>query len=388
MKKSVLFYCNHIHANLGVPGVYQALISDLSGYGNEDLTVYGSDYHKFYSFRWSKDGSIKKTEVSPANLRNPDTVVFSAFDPLRFMLPAALKWKIAKSTICFWSWGYHTRQQCQGNWEGGKAPLWAKKIATKVKRFGMAPLVSHYFVSGKAEREDSGLPEAKCLQMPMGRPQSAILDAADETPPQETSFSNEILSYIGRGVWESKGVRNIVEYSKSPNGRAWEYHFLVSAQENGFHERIKETQAENLHWNFEVRGAGNLPWLQKSAAFLTINLNPTQIRTPYEALYAGTPIVVCRECYMDGFAEVFRTQGLPDCVQIVSREDLVSKAFEIVVIAEEDRRKQMKIMRKVLDRDYFSKWLSTWLMEPKTPASYYSAVAASLNLGSEDSLAE
>ncbi len=30
MKKTVLFHCNYLYANVGVPGVYQTLLADLT----------------------------------------------------------------------------------------------------------------------------------------------------------------------------------------------------------------------------------------------------------------------------------------------------------------------------------------------------------------------
>ncbi|MDA7880824.1 hypothetical protein N9A94_00785 [Akkermansiaceae bacterium] len=57
MAKTVIFHCNYLSANVGVPGVYQALIADLTKAMGADLTVYGSDYKKYYSFTWKGGGA-------------------------------------------------------------------------------------------------------------------------------------------------------------------------------------------------------------------------------------------------------------------------------------------------------------------------------------------
>ncbi|MDA7880823.1 hypothetical protein N9A94_00780 [Akkermansiaceae bacterium] len=306
-------------------------------------------------------------------------IVFSGFDALPNILKEILRWRVrCGATAVFWCWGYHTKQQCQGKFERGKTPLWAKKIATKIKRYTLKPFLKYYIVFGEAEIEDSKLNKERCLQMPMGRPQSAIMDACDSLIGELDDFKNESLSYIGRGNWNSKGIGKIVAYSNSENGFRWLYRFFVSAKESGFEEQVKRNEGPRLEWYYDVRGDGNLPWLRKSGAFLTINRNPTQIRTPYEALYSGTPIVMCREGMMDGFHLILEPLGLGDAVQTVTAQEFDDMSFSVRTLSSTQRAVVAETMKFTLDADRFARWLGEWLQKPVNGRSYYQEIKNTL----------
>ncbi len=385
MPIKVIFYCNYISANIGVPGVNQALLADLVKCYGSNSEIYGSDYQSFYKFSWSDDmSSIDVEKVAELDVDMPSMVVFSGFDPYRWTLPKILKWKMKGCHVGFWTWGYHTKQQCEGNWENGKIPNWLKKIATNIKKHTLAPLIDYYLVSGNFEIIDSGLNPAKCIKMPMGRPQSKILDACDKAQGTQVDYGCESVNYIGRGRWYAKGIDNIVKYASSRIGTTTTFRLYISSMEEGFEEKAQSCKSDNVEWYYDTFGSDNLIWLQKCKAFITVNKNPTMIRATYESLYSGTPIVVLREAYMDGFKELLDIVGLSGSILILGDEELTDCSFTIPVMDSECRSKLAESMQILLDSSEFSQWFGSWLKAPSAPVSYYDHISKRLLLSDDE----
>ncbi|MCP5536762.1 MAG: glycosyltransferase [Akkermansiaceae bacterium] len=386
MGKNIIIYCNHISANVGVPGVNQALISDINIYSQSNHTVIGSDYNNYYRFNWSEDRSVISMDMI-VDHRDLDAsmVIFSGFDPLRWVLPKMLKWKTRNCIIACWTWGFFTKQQSLGNWEKGKVPGWIKRIAIFTKKYAIGPFVDYYLVSGEAEMRDSKLCSQKCVQMPMGRPQSAILDGCDEVDFSQVYFAEESLNYLGRGRWYEKGIADIVRYASTRNGKKWKYRFFISSRDAEFDEEVERHKFPNVEWFFDVFGKENIPWFFKCAAFITISRNPVQTRSSYEALYSGTPIVVLREGFMDGFKETLDANGLVGAIRVVSEEEYETFSFKIGVMDHESRSKLACVMKTILDAQKFGKWFGDWLDEPVAPASYYQHISQVLRSGNAGS---
>lgn len=377
--QSIIFHCNYLAADIGIPGVNQNTIANLLKCGDSDLVVYGSDYKNYYQFKWAEDGiSIETREIGRSEMVAPTFAMFTGFDSVRKMIPEMIQWRRKGCHIGFWNWGYLTKQQSNCNWSSGMVPLWLKRCAIYVTRKLMEPLVDFYIVSSNAEREDSNIKSNQCLQMPMGRPQSAIFKECDAIDAVAVEYRDESLTYIGRGNWETKGVGNIVHYALSEKGKNQKFRFFISTKEAGFDERVRDHQASNMEWHDDVFGKDNLPWLQKSAAFITINVNPIQLRTPYESLYAGTPTVMYREGYMDGFKSILDALDLPDAVQIIEQEDIETGSFDVATLDTKDRIKLAEIMHEVLNAKEFSEWFGAWLKNPTGGASYYEHIKIKL----------
>lgn len=377
--QSIIFHCNYLTANIGIPGVNQNTIANLLKYGDGSLAIYGSDYKKYYQFVWAEDGiTIETREIEEADMLAPTFAMFTGFDSVRRMIPQMIQCRRKGCQIGFWNWGYLTKQQSNCNWSSGKVPLWVKRLAISVTRKIITPLVDNYIVSSNAEREDSNLNSNQCLLMPMGRPQSAICKECDAIDTAAVEYRDESLTYIGRGNWETKGVGNIVHYALSKKGKEQRFRFFISTKETGFDDQVRNHEASNIEWYDDVFGKDNLPWLQRSTAFMTINVNPIQLRTPYEALYAGTPIVMYREGYMDGFKSILDAQGLPDAVQIIEPEEIESASFEAATLDTKDRVKLAETMHVVLNAKEFSEWFAAWIKKPTGAASYYEHIKAKL----------
>jgi hypothetical protein len=376
MSTRIIFYCNYISANLGAPGVYQAAIADITKYTKSGVDVFGSDYKCYYRFKWSGDKEeIEVIEIKETELGDPSLVVFSGFDPYRWTLLKMLSWRRKGCAVAFWTWGYHTKQQSSGNWEHGRVPKWLKRVATEFKKYSLAPMIDYYLVWGKSEIADSRLDPRKCVELPMGRPQSAILKECDDIAANIEEFKNDSINYIGRGRWSAKGIDSIVKYAHSENGKKWQFNFFISSKEEGFNEKIESNKLPNIQWYFDVLGKDNVPWLRSGATFITLNKNPTQIRLAFEALYAGTPIVVCREAFMEGVMEILACEGLEKAVQIVSDTELEEMSFEILPMKASDRMRVMKCMSVVLSAEEFGQWFGSWLKAPSAPASYYDHIS-------------
>lgn len=101
-----------------------------------------------------------------------------------------------------------------------------------------------------------------------------------------------------------------------------------------------------------------------------INFNPIQLRTPYEALYAGTPVVMFRKGYMDGFKSILDSRNLTDAVQIIGAEEFETMSFDVATLDAKDRAKLAETMHVVLNAREFSEWFGAWLKKPTAPASY------------------
>jgi hypothetical protein len=382
MRTSIIFHCNYLSANIGIPGVKQSVIADLLKYGDSSLAVYGSDYKNYYQFLWADDGiTIETRQIEKIDLIAPTFAMFTGFDSVRRMIPKMIQSRRKGVHIGFWNWGYLCKQQSSGSWSSGKFPLWLKRCAIFVTRNMIAPLVDYYVVAGNSEREDSNLPSSQCLIMPMSRPQSAILTECDAIEPDTVQYSNESLTYIGRGSWKSKGVSSIVYYALSEKGKNQRFRFFISTKETGFDDNVRKHAASNMEWYDDVFGKDNLPWLQKSAAFITVNYNPIQLRAPYEALYAGTPTVMFREGYMDGIKSVLDSHNLVDAVQIIEPEEIESASFEVATLNAKDRVKLAEITQKVYSAKEFSEWFAAWLKNPTGSASYYEHIQTKLLAG-------
>jgi len=94
MNASVIFHCNYLSANIGIPGVNQSVIADLLKYGDSSLSVYGSDYKNYYQFMWAEDGiTIETREIDRADMVAPTFAMFTGFDSVRRMFSEMIQWR-------------------------------------------------------------------------------------------------------------------------------------------------------------------------------------------------------------------------------------------------------------------------------------------------------
>lgn len=369
---TVIFYCYPLLVNIGVPGVNQSMIANMRKYGNKDIRVIASNFRSYYDFEWTEEGKeIKVTELNEDQLDTPQLVVFSGFDSYLKVTKNLLKWKMKGCSVAFWTWGFFTRQQSMSNWENGKTPKWLKWGAIKFKKLTLGPLIDYYLVSGEHEQQDSKLDSAKCVEMPMGRPQSAILDFFDNKESEIIDYRNESLNYLGRGKWLAKGLADIVKYANTDIGKTWIYRFFISSKDSDFDEQVAKNKADHIQWYFDVFGEDNLQWLYRSAAVIAPSRNPVQTRVAYEALYTGAPLVVLREGFMDGFKYIFDQQKLENAVQIIQASEFEECVFNIDTMCRDDRQKIAEVAKVVLSPKVFCEWLSVWLLNSDKNKNYY-----------------
>jgi hypothetical protein len=166
-------------------------------------------------------------------------------------------------------------------------------------------------------------------------------------------------------MWREKGIDTIVEAAKSITDQI-SVHFFLSAPSTELKQRIKETSSyPALHWHFDVFGSELVPYIRRSSASITINQNPTPLRTHYESLYAGTPVIAGREQYLDGFREVFSRVGLENAVMIVGEDDLAETLRDYRPLEPAERILLAEVSRQIISDTHFTRWFADWLEKPQ-----------------------
>ena len=129
-----------------------------------------------------------------------------------------------------------------------------------------------------------------------------------------------------------------------------------------------------MKFDTEERGRDLISAIARTGAFITLNLNPVQLRSLYEALALGCPIVVLRTAFMDELKNLTKKLGVPNAVQIVTLDELNSGSKNVRELTNEDSEALRLISSEFLDSQKFGEWFGRWVMSPKAPASYYEEV--------------
>lgn len=373
---ATVFYYNNIAGDVGMPGVTKKLVADLSAVPG--AVFFGCDFTTFFKIRANGSGGFEMVPVSPAEVGRISHGVFVAWNPPLRQLATMLRLRAGGARITCWTCGFFAKQQAETNWENGRAPLWLKRWFIAIMRMICLQVVDHFLVSGRAEAEDSRLPATKCVAGCFGRVKSAVMDALDASgAAPQPGVSNRIV-FVGRGLWTKKGIGQVVRWARTAAGAAWRFVFLLTSRDARIEQEIASEQGGACEWRDDVMGAAMIPWLEEAAAVVSFSANPTQLRGLYEALYAGTPIIVSREAFMDGFREMFGAVGLEDAVQIVSREVIESGEVRLLPLAVEQRVRLGRCMRIALSPTVYADWLRDWCRAPQSPASFYEHAASLL----------
>ena len=368
--RTIHIYCSNISAHIGIMGVIQNAVADALKYGNEEIDVIGGDYSKYYRFEWdTSEEQIVTTNVD--EIGKPDMVLFMPWGKYRQILPLMLRSKLAGAKVGIWAFGFFAWQQNICNWQGGKTPIFLKKILTKVIKMATKPIVNFYLMAGNEEIKSSRLPAEKCVKITFGVPQSKLLDAARKCQLQVTASDKKNIIYFGRGQWIEKGVSNIVNYSKSNLGSDFNYEFFFSKRDEQC-DSIKEGENDtNLQRIENVNGAELLPYIKRSVALFTLNQNPIQLRSLYETLSAGCKVVVMKEAFMDEIKKLLEKHGAGESVMIVDAEQVEDLSYEVKASSDESVQKTIEVMQVLLDRENFGKWFASWLSKPNQNQDYY-----------------
>ena len=380
MKKKAVFYSDSIHASIGVMGVQQSFIADLVAYFGKEESVLGCDYQSYYEIKWAPDERIPivtKLEGIQFGEITPEIAFFTPWGPYQKILPEFIRLKWKGSSIAFQTWGFFAKQQCWENWEGGTKPLWLKKVATKTIQLLIRPFVDFYFVSGGVEVEDSNLNPERCVKISYGRPLSQIIENRESIDWSKVKVDPNKRVYVGRGAWIRKGLCNIVDYAKSEVGKQDSFDFHLSSPDRDLHEKIMNHGADDdrFYWDTEKRGGEILLPIASAGAFITLNSNPVQLRSLYEALSLGCPIVVFRPSFMDEVGSLAKRFGIHDAVQVVTLEGLKEGSEKIHVLKSSESARLRLVLDKLLDAGCFGTWFGQWVENPKAPDSYYETIA-------------
>ncbi len=370
---ATVFYYNNIVGEGGMPGVTKKLVADLAAAPGS--AFFGSDLRSLFRIEPDGHGVIRLSPVEPVEVGPIGHGVFVAWNPPLRQLQTMFRLKRQGARISCWTCGFFARQQFETHWENGKTPLWLKRAFIAAMRLVLRPLVNHFLVAGPAEIEDSGLAPGKCVAGCFGRVKSAVMDTLDGMPePPRGGPSNRIV-FAGRGLWFKKGIGQVMTWARSTNGAAWRFVFLLTSRDARTEQEVREAACETCEWRDDVTGAAMIPWLIDSAAAVSFSSNPTQLRGLYESLYAGTPIVVSREAFMDGFREMLGGVGLAEAVQIFGRGEIERGEIGFRPLDAGQRALLARCMRIALSPTCYTDWLRDWCVAPQAPASFYEHAA-------------
>lgn len=374
---ATVIYYNNLVGDTGMPGVTKKLLADLSVSGGN---FYGCDFKNFFRIHRGENNKLEMILVGRADVGRIEHGIFVAWNPPVRQLLAMITLKLRGERLSCWTCGYFAHQQWEANWEGGGMPLSLKKAVIVAMRNLNCCLVDHFLVAGEVEILDSSLPPKKCVQGCFGRVDSAVMDKldSDDQPLQDNDLSVEKIVFIGRGLWDKKGICHVVRWAQKSRNKLLNFVFLVTAKDAKTQEEFISNSYENCEWHDDVRGVEMIPWLRNAAAVVSLSSNPTQLRGLYEALYAGVPIVVSREAFMDGFREIFVQQGLDNAVQIISSDAIRSGEVDLRVMNLDQRAQIASIMRVILSKTCYVDWLNDWCVSPCSPVSYYKHVCDKL----------
>lgn len=376
----VVFSYNNICKPGGIPRVLKRLISDFGTHGDGSIRFLAHDLSAYYEVQTGENGEDDRLVPHPTP--NTGEILLHVILPwgsyFRIFLEM-LRIKLKGRRLVVWPWGLFCRQQAAANWNGGRTPPWIKKLVTGCVKFVSLRLADGFFVFSRSEVEDSNLDPNRCVILMMGRPATNLLASEAVDIIESSDYSNELISYIGRGLWKEKGIDAIVSLASSDFGTSRNFHFFISSKSSNFDQHHAESSTTNLVWKTDVMGADLLPWLLRSSAFITVNGNPAPLQAVYEALYTGTPVIVRREAMMDGFQSVFESQGLHDVVQVVTEDDLTTGNINSSGLSPKERAQVSRISRRIMDPASFSSWFRDWVSAPQFPANYYASVADSMD---------
>jgi hypothetical protein len=375
----VVFSYNNISKPGGIPRVLKRLISDFGNYGDGSVRFLAHDLNSYYQVQPGKDAGVDQLLPHP----RPDSGeillhVILPWGPYHRIITKMLQARLSGRKLVIWPWGLFCRQQVAANWNGGHTPLWIKRLVVGLVKFVSLRLADGFFVFSHSEIEDSNLDSDKCIILMMGRPATNLMASETINNTENSGYSNDLISYIGRGLWKEKGIDTIVNLAATDFGAPRKFHFFISSKSADFDWHQSKTNASNLIWRTDVMGADLLPWLLRSSAFITVNGNPAPLQAVYEALYTGTPVIVRREAMMDGFRFVFESLGFPDVVHVVTEDDLTTGNIRSPDLTPGERAQIARISRRIMDPTGFSAWFHGWVSAPQFPANYYASVANSI----------
>lgn len=379
MEAKAVFYSNYIHSSAGVMGVQQSFIADLVTHFGDARSVLGCDYHSYYEIQWEeveRKPIVKKLDGVKFGDVTPEVAFFCPWGPYQKIFPEFVRLKRKGSVIAFQTWGFFAKQQYWQNWEGGTRPLWLKKLATKAIQLLIKPFADFYFVSGGAEIEDSNLNLKKCVKISYGRPLSQIIEEKESFDWSGVKVDPKKRIYVGRGAWSRKGLCNIIAYATSEVGSQDHFDFYLSSPDTDLNKKIEESvaQSDRFYWDMDKRGAELLEPIASAGAFITLNSNPVQLRSLYEALFLGCPIVVLRPAFMDELQILTVRSGIPNAVQIVTQQGLEGGGDVIQALTQKESAQLRLLLDQLLDERRFGNWLGQWIESPESPTSYYESL--------------
>ncbi|MGJ8696846.1 MAG: hypothetical protein ACSHYF_11035 [Verrucomicrobiaceae bacterium] len=384
MKKiRLIVHCPNIDQTIGIMGVYQAMLADLNTSAESGDVYLGFDYKDYYHFTWSDStrSEIVALKKSPRAEGVRSKATCSLFLP--WSTPWSLLINVCRAVwrgerVVIPTWGFFSSQQYETSWERGRVPLFVKRAYLRTMKWFFSKVASHYYTFGDADIEHSNLPEEKCVKGTMGVPISPVLSYdGDLSQVQRTGH----IIYVGRGSWEKKGIKNIIDYGLSEAGCGEVFKFYVSSPEKGFRERIEAMNLprERFFFDYESRGSDLVNSWAGAKALVTLNQNPIPVRTAYESLSLGVPVIVYREGCMDMFQKVLSRVGIEDAVQIVSQGDLMNGVVHPKGLTPDESARLRKVSKSLFDPEVHAKWLSSWISDESSNSDYLSFAEESLD---------
>ncbi len=354
----------------GLPEVLKRLVADLSRYGNNESTYFLHDFKEYY--RLDQSGFISEIDANEID-GVPIYVTIPWVSPLK-MLRHLTRRRMNGEINLIWPWGMFCRQQYQRHWNEGKKPLFLKKIYILTLKRLCLFLSEGFMMHSSEEAEFSGIPLSKCALVTMGRPPSKILDdlEGDSGTSKIEEFSNDHFSFVGRGQYHEKGISKITTFAASPTGKKKKFRFFCSTCDPETQKHIEAADAPNEIWDFKSSSLSLVPYLRSSQAYITVSDNPIQLRTPYEVLCLGTPVITQAESMMEGMQRMFARAGFPGAIQIVDPVSFEEGNFEPPEMRPAERMAMAQVACALLHPKPFAEWLDNWLGSPRFPADFYS----------------
>lgn len=372
MSVRCVVYYESIHRYGGVPDVLKHLVADIVDWG--DLEVVVSDFEALY--RVSRTyGAAELMEYAGAAHRC-DLAVYVPSVRVWRDICSARRNKSAGAIVVLIPWGLLSRQQSRGNWSGGRLPRLFKRVIGVAMRVAWSVLVDYYWVFSKEEAADSGLPAHKCVEIPLGHPHNDLARSLEGKARESwfTVAAQQAIAFIGRGVWETKGLRYLADLSARPAASRFRWPCYVSMLDDDFRAALREGRGGRLEVVEGVVGAGLTVVLRESAAVATLPKAPAPLRALHEALYGGTPVICGPHAYMGGFAMRLEREGISSAVCILKQEARSEDVFASLPLPPEQRVMLAEAAQRILSPRTVGTWFGKWLRSPRSPCSFYGDV--------------
>lgn len=365
----IITYTSITHAG-AIPAVMKRLVHDLEEFGASKVLYHFFDFKYYY--RLNDFGELINVG-KPTSISNR-TYITIPVGPPHLLIAHILRRFFLRDKNIILPWGMFCRQQYQRHWNSGKTPLFLKKIYLKSLRLLCLNCCDGFMVHSKEEAEFSGINLARCVLVTMGRAPSAILDSLDKLNANlsASDYSNKHYCFIGRGQFREKGILKITNFAKSSTGSKMQFSFFCSSRDEELEKHLKNSSNPRETWDFETSGSDLVPIIRRSQAYITVSDNPIQIRTPYEVLCLGTPVITQAESMMEGMKRMFARAGFPQAIQIVDPSSFESGNFNPAEMLPEERMSMSRAACSLLHPKLFAEWLDDWLLSPRFPADFYS----------------